>query len=801
MIPRKTVPRRSKWAENMETDSGDESRMSTTSTVKAVDHFCREYRPPSVALHRLSYLDKELPAPPLSESPTRTPNQSNTLSRTSTEKHVASQNVVSIHSRYSTRVNPSTPSRLSTITSEQRDSEDRVSVRCRYSTHDPISAESAVSRSEPNAIVTIDSRRPSGVVEHSKKDARRQYSGSISPSTIQYHKTSSEEAGQEGQVLRPQKTEMDPWALQDPPLEPLVGSRSREIVTRSRSKRKTFVGWTFHDGLVLKTGTTHTSGSPGLELKSKRMVPIRWSFHDGIIFRANDSPKSGNLESDAKPKRMIPIGWSFYDGLTPIGWTFHDGLIFTTHDSVQNALKSSDKRKDIELEARWKRLPITWTFHDGLILRTDAKVNDTTKRSPSDRQVVTRKTPKRTVGWTFNDGLMVRTNAGTSSKNKAMRARTKSKRTVTWTFNDGLMIRSKAGTSPNNGNLASRTKSKRSFGWTFNDGLTLRTDGGLVKSSSGSRGMATGIKSKRIPVKWNFYDGLTVQRGASTGKGKAADRSLHPSVSRRSAQHRRITFNFWDGVTFRIMDGASARVSTRLKSKFTSTFNRGLTRTTLEENSNQPKPKRTYGWTFYDCFTVKTIDGAENLRLPRSIAPANSPTPQPTTDGIPDIEQELDLSPRKITRDGVSDIPDVSNEPVLNEKQLDPSPMSKPLPPSSSSSGASYFSAQPGTSSTEIAAFQDRHRRPPASRANTRIEPSTNTSKKRFTPAENGRDPTANASERRSTPITNSKLTSPDPLLASGRKVPRSKLSLEAWDGDTTTPYYFKKQYSAQTAL
>jgi len=790
MVPRKSVPRQGRRTDIVvQTDSGDESRMSTTSTIKAVDTFCKEYRPPSVALHRLSYLDKELPPPPPPETPTQNLHQSNALNRTSTQKHAAAQTIISIHSRYSTRIKPSTPSRLSTISSQQRDSEDRVSIRSRFSTQDfPI--DNAVPRCEPRASVAIDRRRPSGVwdhsekhtrqisgsrspgtvpdqeivsaaagreiqvpgsreVDHSKKDMRRQDSDSISPGTAPHQGSVSAEAGREIQVAGLREAEVAPRALQISPQAPVTGTKSKEIVPRSDPKRKASVGWTFHDGLILRNDdkiksaieTSFEGENPALALELKSLIPIRWTFHEGIIFRAGEPPKNENGTSEAKSKRMFPIGWSFYDGITirpdgsvkaisiatgkseeivhqsksrrmvPIGWTFHEGLIFATDDSVKRALNSSDHNNDIEMEARSKRLPITWNFHDGLILRTDAKVNDAIQMAPSNGAVAPLPKSKRTVGWTFNDGLIIRNGAGMLPNNGELATRTRSKRTITWTFDEGLVIKTKAGTTAKTRNLATGSISKRTIGWTFHDGLTIRRDGGVVKRSSQSRGMATSTKSTRMPIGWSFYDRLTIkQRSTSKGKGKGVDRNLHPLIPRsKSVQKRRITYNFWDGVTFRTVDGSATRVSTQPESTLTWSFYDGITRRTMDgasgQVSTQPKRKRMYGWTFNDGITIQTVleagtlpKASPSLRRPKPIAPATSPSPQTTAKGIPDLpdEQHLDLPSNQDNVIEAEILPTAASS-IRSPKSIASSPTTRDVPDLPDEQHFEFFPNQSGT--------------------------------------------------------------------------------------------------------
>ena len=171
----------------MKTSAGGESRKSSTSSNKAVDTFCDEYRPPSVTLHRRSNLNKDLPPSPSSKTPNQTLSHSTALSRTSTQRHAAAQTVLSIHSRYSTRVKPSTPSRLSThsshIASQHRHSEDRISIRSHFSAQDSATGQ-AGPRAEPRASVTIDRRQRSVVGIPSKKNVGGQNSGSVSPGTL-----------------------------------------------------------------------------------------------------------------------------------------------------------------------------------------------------------------------------------------------------------------------------------------------------------------------------------------------------------------------------------------------------------------------------------------------------------------------------------------------------------------------------------------------------------------------------------------------------------------------------------------
>ena len=159
--------------------------------------------------------------------------------------------------------------------------EDPVSIRSRFSTQDPPTG-SAVSRSEPNASVAIDRRRPSGAGAHSRTDIRRQDSGSIRDA-IPHHEIVPVGFDREIEVLGSREAGIDPWALQAIPQGPLAGTKRKEIVPRSKSKRKASVGWIFHDGFILRTDdrpkSTAETSSEGenltLEPRSKPMVPIR----------------------------------------------------------------------------------------------------------------------------------------------------------------------------------------------------------------------------------------------------------------------------------------------------------------------------------------------------------------------------------------------------------------------------------------------------------------------------------------------------------------------------------------------
>ena len=527
LIPRKPAPRQGRRTDVVvEESAGDESPTSA-GIIKTVDNFGREYRPPSVDLHRISALDKELPPPPPTNTPTQTLSQGTALSRTSTQKNAAAQTVISIQSRYSSRMTPSTPSRLSTvsskhISSQQRDSEDRMSIRSQFSTQD-FSIGQIAPRSEPRTSVAIDRRRPSVGESSIKEDMRRQRSGSISSGTVPHPENSQVAVASKSRTPKSREAEIVPWAGRNIS-DPSTGVHRKDIVPRSKSARKSSVGWSFNDGFVLRiddqpqstTGISSGGENPALEPISKPMIPIRWTFRDGIIYKATKIPKNDNGMPGARSNRMLPIGWSFYDGLTvrsdgsvkaiskatgksedivqagksrsmvPIGWTFHEGLIF----AAKSAPNSRDKSNGTQMEARSKRLPVAWTFYDGLSFGT-TKSNGTQMEARSKRLPIT---------WTFYDGLSL---GITKSAGTEREAGSRSL-PITWTFYDGLSVgtqpkvKDTTKMTPNSNEIATESRSKRSVRWTFNDGVVIRSLPETLPDPRGS--VATPRKRSRPPT-------------------------------------------------------------------------------------------------------------------------------------------------------------------------------------------------------------------------------------------------------------------------------------------------------------
>lgn len=556
VIPRKAVPRQGRQTGNgVETSAGGESRASSTSSINAVDTFCDEYRPPSVAIHRLSNLNKDLPPSPSSKIPNQALSPSTAMSRTSTQRHAAAQTVISIQSRYSTRVKPSTPSRLSThsshIASQHRLSEDRISIRSHFSAQDSATGQ-AVPHAEPRASVAIDRRQRSVAAISSKKNVGGQNSGSVSPGTLSDQGTRPTVAGREIQILGCQGTEIGPRIRRDIQ-DPRIGRDRREVALRSKSTRETSVGWTFHDGFILRTGDSPKSrtGMPprgenlAVESRSKPMVPIRWTFRDGIIYKAVVVPNKANGVSGARSRRLKPIGWSFYDGLTirsvdlvkatskakgdnetarasksnrivPIGWTFHEGIIFAGHRSAGNGT----------VMASSKRFPISWTFHDGLTIATHKPVNSTL--NPSNE------------------------NNGTRTEGSWSRL------PVTWTFHEGLKfvthepVKSALASSDNSNGVKKEAVTRQlPITWSFHDGLTIRTNEPInsdAKYSEKSNGIEKEASLKRLPITWTFYDGLSV---GNTVNQNARAASNNGESASESKSKRSVGWTFNDGIFVR----------------------------------------------------------------------------------------------------------------------------------------------------------------------------------------------------------------------------------------------------------
>ena len=266
------------------------------------------------------------------------------------------------------------------------------------------------------------------------------------------------------------------------------------VFSEARSRRLKPIGWSFYDGLTIKSvdsvnATSKAKGNSDETVrgsKSNRIVPIVWTFHEGIIFAGHRSAGNGTVIDSSK---RLPISWAFHDGLTiathkpvnctlnpsnenngtgtegsskrfPMTWTFHEGLRFVTHESVKSAPNSSDKSNGAKTEAMTRRLPVTWSFHDGLTISTNEPISIDPKYSEKSNGTQKEASLKRLpIPWTFYDGLSLGANldqkdiANAASNNGESASESQSKRTVGWTFNDGIIIRNVAEVLPRDGML------------------------------------------------------------------------------------------------------------------------------------------------------------------------------------------------------------------------------------------------------------------------------------------------------------------------------------------------------------
>jgi len=200
------LPKHRKIVDDAATDSGEEtSGPSRTSTIRAVEDFFKEYRPPSFRLIRLSYLDKALPPPP---PPDLDQDNDSTDGEYVPESHEYTQTEVAIHSHYSTR------SSVSSTSAPRRDSNrTRVSIRSRYSTQ-------TTESNRVSAVAAEDewprpSRRLSETSEQSRTYSRKQSRGSIPyRGTVLEDVNEEKETHKEKELHVPTAPERDPWLLE-----------------------------------------------------------------------------------------------------------------------------------------------------------------------------------------------------------------------------------------------------------------------------------------------------------------------------------------------------------------------------------------------------------------------------------------------------------------------------------------------------------------------------------------------------------------------------------------------------------
>ena len=648
IVPRKPVPRRGKRTDIVVETSRDESRMSTSSTINAVDKFCGEYRPPSVALHRLSYLDKELPPPPTEP---KIPNRSLTLSTPPLQKDAAVQTAISVQIHRPPQIQAPTPRRLSTISSQQRESRDRISIRSRFSTQDDDSFHSF----EPLASVPNDPQRRSDTRDSTEGYMKRGGICSISPGSEHQRSISSNCA-----IQRPtHEAEAEPQPLQVRQNSfRVIDTRSKEITSGMNYGRKLSVSWTFYDGFILRT-KSKSEATAARDINSARgtkaLIPIRWTFHDGIIYQVSGPRNNKSTASEGKSTHIFPIGWSFYDGLTmrrdgsaeplprskshsgegangskfkrlvPIGWTFHEGLVFAIKAPPGNAVSPSPKEPDTRINRGLGSIPTARNDHGSLVCRKESLLQSTEQDGLGYRAEII----STSVNQPSMSGPVIKS-AKQSTTDRELRSTAKSRHTISWTFNDGLTFKSKARVKANRKSIVTSSKRKRSIKWTFNDGLVIRKTGGVPELRPLSRSTANGTKPKLMPIAWTFHDGLMFRnRPTDKDKGKGIDRHLHPAMPKAEIIRRfRITYNFWDGIQFKTVDGKLNRLSvSQPHSKVTWSFHDGFARK-MTYPSNQASArqvaKRTYGWTFHDGFIIRSTPQGQ---IPWSIEPSGQRHP------------------------------------------------------------------------------------------------------------------------------------------------------------------------------
>ena len=612
VIPRKPVPRQGRRTDAGATTSyGDDNRNSTTSTISTVDAFCREYRPPSVELHRLSYLNKELPPPPTSETPKKTLSQDDkTLSRIPTQKNAAVQTTISIQSRYSTRIKPATRSRLSHVLFQQRDLDDRLSIRSHFSTHEfPVDRDAL--RSERRSSVATDRRGPSVVTNPSTDKAKRPRSRSISPGTVPPHDEILPLASREIKDPRRRgtKTEKTDQRPSQETKDCLINRDSKEMMLKTTPKHRRPktesdsrpsleiqdpLASTEHKEIVLES-TPNRQGSqtdpqasqeaqdpllPSTKSKeiilrsisSKPKVSVGWTFSDGFLLRTQDGFKNtteSGMGERGKNIALHPVSMS----MIPIRWTFNDGIIFKSikvprNDDDLSAVKSK----------RW--VPIGWSFYDGFTIRHDSSVTNVEEANTGESEDGSKSKRMIPIGWSFYDGFTIRPDGSVTHIEKATGggseeivqhdgSKVKRKNSVGWNFHDGFTIRPDGSvthverTSGESEEIVRHdgSKSKRiiSIGWNFHDGFTIRPDGSVthVKRASGENEIVPhdGIKSKRInPISWNFHDGFTIKSTDDTVKyvSPAPGGDSDEAVARADKSKRLIPigWTFHEGLIF-----------------------------------------------------------------------------------------------------------------------------------------------------------------------------------------------------------------------------------------------------------
>ena len=389
------------------------------------------------------------------------------------------QTNISIQSRRPAQSKSATRNRFSTISSQRREFEDRISVRSRFSTQNDPSRRKTL-RFEPRASAVTDGCGLSFVENRNKDDARRlspkkddaqRQSPSIgSPDNTPRHDDDLAIPGHEVQDTRRRRAEIDQNPSQEV-AEPLESTESQEIMLRSTGKPKVSMGWTFSDGFLLRTRDEFesTAGSE-MRLREKSLaenpvtaptIPIRWTFHDGFIFKTTEALKNDDDIATARSKPVLPMSWSFYDGFTfrsdgpvaniskvagergdvvrdgskpkgmiSLGWSFHDGLIIKPGDSVKIVSTTTGESGTIQASNSKRIIPISWNFHDGFIIRPgdSTKIISTTPGESEKPMQASNSNRVVPLSWSFHDGLTIR--PGDSVKAASTAPRGESEETV-----------------------------------------------------------------------------------------------------------------------------------------------------------------------------------------------------------------------------------------------------------------------------------------------------------------------------------------------------------------------------------
>ena len=665
VIPsRKPVPRQGRPTTDagLATSVGDEKRASSPSTISTVEAFFREYDPPSTALHRLSYLNKELPPPPPSEEQAPSGEEKAVVSLAPTQRHAAVQTDLFLISRYSTQPNKSasrSSRRLSTISSQKRKSEDGVSIRSRFSTRDDAIGQDGPS-SERRAGDEVDRRQRSVAWDLSKQDVRsswRRDSARVSPGTGAHR---GEKAAAGGGEIRDsnKRTEVDTQTSrggEDPVSKTTEG---RDVVRRSQSnKSKTSVPRnSLEEPPLLRIedeisdSTAMPSGVESLTLQPtpKPTIPIR---SDGLVLESVDkkskdtaavmTSEDENLALERRSKALIPI---------PIRWTFHDGFVYKA------AEVSRDRDGVVEAKSR-RVIPVYWSFHDGFTIRPDGSVRVASKAtdgSPSKRLIYD--------GFTFrSDGsIKVASKATNGDQDGIMEAKSKRFLPVYWSFHDGFTIRSDgsvkvAGKATDGDQDGVEANSKRvlPIHWSFHDGFTFSYYVSFTVTSSGEDIVSGAANSKRVlPIHWSFHDGFIIRSDGSikvTSKATDGSEVAVCDVSATAASKPTdggnevlgegnklrsmlpIHWSFHDGFTIRpaskVTDGSEVVVRDKSQSKrmipvywsfhdgFTIRANGSIKADSKptdgsEITENHSKHSLPISWTFHDGFTIKPTTSA-----------------------------------------------------------------------------------------------------------------------------------------------------------------------------------------------